>query len=141
VASAGTNRCSHSQPTEDRLLHGQTVGEDGGPRNRILHPVFVVRDGRPLGWALTGRTPLKTRHLAANPHVACSYWNPSHDTLFVDCVASWVDDDSEKAEVWDVFLETPQPLGWGARGWPATDRTSGATPSSLRCASSRGACR
>jgi Pyridoxamine 5'-phosphate oxidase len=66
-----------------------TVGEDGKPRNRMLHPVFLVRNGRPLGWALTGRTPLKTRHLAANPHVACSYWNPSHDTVFVDCVASW----------------------------------------------------
>jgi general stress protein 26 len=93
-----------------------TVGEDGRPRNRMLHPVFLVRDGRPMGWALTGRTPLKTRHLAANPHVACSYWNPSHDTLFVDCVASWVEDDQEKADVWDVFLETPQPLGWGAEG-------------------------
>jgi hypothetical protein len=26
-----------------------TVGEDGRPRNRMLHPVFVVRDGPPLG--------------------------------------------------------------------------------------------
>ena len=93
-----------------------TVGQDGKPRNRMLHPVFLVRDGRPLGWALTGRTPLKTRHIAANPHVACSYWNPSHDTVFVDCVASWVEGDEEKAEVWDVFLETPQPLGWGPEG-------------------------
>ena len=93
-----------------------TVDEDGRPRNRMLHPVFVVRDGRPLGWTLTGRTPLKTRHLAANPHVACSYWNPSHDTLFVDCVASWVEHDSAKQQVWDLFLETPQPLGWGSEG-------------------------
>jgi hypothetical protein len=93
-----------------------TVGEEGLPRNRMLHPVFVVRDGRPLGLALTGRTPLKRCHLAANPYVACSYWNPSHDTVFVDCVASWVEDDAEKADVWDVFLETPQPLGWGEEG-------------------------
>jgi hypothetical protein len=106
----------------------------------MLHPVFLVRNGRPLGWALTGRTPLKTRHLAANPHVACSYWNPSHDTVFVDCVASWVEEESEKADVWDVFLETPQPLGWAPRGWTATARTSGATRSSRHSAWSRGAC-
>ena len=33
--------------------------------------------------------------------------------MFVDCVARWVEDDAEKQDVWDVFLETPQPLGWG----------------------------
>lgn len=93
-----------------------TVGADGRPRGRIVHPVFVVRDGRPTGWALTGRTPLKTRHLAQNPHVSCSYWSPSHDTVFVDCVAEWVADDGEKEEVWAVFRDTPQPLGWGDAG-------------------------
>jgi hypothetical protein len=36
--------------------------------------------------------------------------------VFVDCVASWVEDEREKEEVWDVFLETPQPLGWGPEG-------------------------
>jgi hypothetical protein len=93
-----------------------TVDAAGRPRNRILHPIFVVRDRRPLGWALTGRTPMKTRHLAANPHIGCSYWNPSHDTVFVDCVASWVDEDAEKEQVWDLFLNTPEPLGWGREG-------------------------
>jgi hypothetical protein len=68
-----------------------TVDAAGRPRNRMLHPIFVVRNGRPLGWALTGRTPLKTRHLASNPHIGCSYWNPSHDPVFVECVASWVE--------------------------------------------------
>ncbi|HEV3377094.1 MAG TPA: hypothetical protein VG126_07420 [Thermoleophilaceae bacterium] len=24
--------------------------------------------------------------------MTCSYWNPSHDTVFVDCVASWVEE-------------------------------------------------
>jgi hypothetical protein len=49
----------------------------------MLHPIFVAREGRSLGWALTGRTRLKTGHLAANPHLSCAYWNPSHDTVFV----------------------------------------------------------
>jgi Pyridoxamine 5'-phosphate oxidase len=93
-----------------------TVDADGRPRNRMLHPIFVVRDVEPVGWALTGRTPLKVRHLAANPHMACSYWSPSHDTVFVDCVAHWVEGDADKQRVWELFLETPQPLGWGADG-------------------------
>jgi hypothetical protein len=62
-----------------------TVDEHGRPRSRMLHPIFPVRGGRPLGRAPTGRTPLKTRPLAANPRMSCSFWTPSHDTVFVDC--------------------------------------------------------
>jgi hypothetical protein len=79
----------------------------------------VVRAGRPVGWALTGRTPLKSRHLAANPHVSCSWWSPSQDTVFADCVAAWVEDDDEKARVWAIFEQEP-PDGWGTEamaGW------------------------
>jgi hypothetical protein len=93
-----------------------TVDQQGRPRGRMLHPIFVARDGRPLGWALTGRTALKTRHLAANPHMSCAYWTPSHDTVFADCAATWVDDEAEKEEVWELFLTTPVPLGWGPEG-------------------------
>jgi general stress protein 26 len=98
------------------FCNATTVDADGRPRHRMLHPIFVVQNGRPLGWALTGRTPLKTRHLEANNQMSCSYWTPSHDTVFVNCVATWADDDAEKQRVWDLFLETPQPLGWGAEG-------------------------
>jgi hypothetical protein len=93
-----------------------TVDARQRPRGRMLHPIFIVRDGRPLGWALTGRTPLKTRHLAANPHMSCAYWMPSHDTVFVDCVAVWVEAASEKLEVWELFRGTPPPLGYGSEG-------------------------
>lgn len=93
-----------------------TVDARGRPRGRILHPIFVVRRGLPLGWALTGRTPTKTRHLAANPHLSCSFWAPSQDSVFVDCVAEWVTDDEERREVWELFGNTPEPLGWGAAG-------------------------
>jgi hypothetical protein len=102
--------------TETVFCIATTVDTAGRPRNRILHPIFVVRDGLPLGWALTGRTPLKASHLAANPHMACAYWTPSHDTVFVDCATVWVDGEEEKGQVWDLFLETPEPLGWGADG-------------------------
>lgn len=93
-----------------------TVDHEARPRGRMLHPIFVACDGRPLGWALTGRTALKTRHLAANPHMSCAYWTPSHDTVFADCVATWVEDDAEKEQVWELFLTTPLPLGWGTEG-------------------------
>ncbi|WP_037062679.1 pyridoxamine 5'-phosphate oxidase family protein [Pseudonocardia acaciae] len=102
--------------TQTVFCTATTVDPLGRPRNRMLHPIFVVRDGRPVGWAVTGRTPVKTRHLAANPHLACAFWNPTQDTVFVDCVAAWVTDDDEKRRVFDLFLETPTPLGWGADG-------------------------
>jgi hypothetical protein len=50
-----------------------TVDDAKRPRSRMLHPIFVVLDGRPLVWALTGRTPLKTGHLKANPHLSRAY--------------------------------------------------------------------
>jgi hypothetical protein len=102
--------------TETVFCVATTVDPKGRPRGRVLHPVFVVRDGLPLGWALTGRTPLKARHLEANPHISCAYWSPSHDTVFVDCVASWVSGEAEKEDVWRLFRDTPTPLGWGPDG-------------------------
>ena len=92
-----------------------TVDERGRPRSRVMHPIFErVGDGL-VGWALTDRSPVKTRHLAANPHVSCSYWSPAQNTVAVDCVASWVDDedDDTRQHVWHVFADTPGPLGWG----------------------------
>lgn len=89
-----------------------TVAPDGRPRSRILHPIWEVVDGKPVGWIFTGRTPVKTRHLAANPHVAFSYWTPSHDTVLGEAVASWVEDMGVKQHVWDLFMSTPEPLGY-----------------------------
>ena len=50
-----------------------TVDPAGRPRSRVMHPIFEVVDGQPRGWAVTDRSPVKTRHLAANPFVCCSY--------------------------------------------------------------------
>lgn len=118
-----------------------TVDSRGRPRNRVLHPIFIVDGDRPLGWAVTGRTAAKTRHLALNPHVACSFWSPSQDTVFVDCVATWADDEAELERVWQLFLNTPTPLGWAPRAWPASAPTAGATRSSPRSGWSPGGCR
>jgi len=94
-----------------------TVGPDGRPRSRILHPIFEVRSDRPVGWVVTVRGGVKALHLAGNPHVACSYWNPAQDTVQLDCVASWVDDAAEKEAVFELFSSTPPPLGFDLSGF------------------------
>jgi len=77
-----------------------------------MHPIFEVVDDEPRGWAVTDRTPVKTGHLGANPHVACFYWSPAQNTVAIDCTAAWVDDDEMKRYVWDLFA-SPNPPGWG----------------------------
>ncbi|MCP2258174.1 hypothetical protein LX15_001868 [Streptoalloteichus tenebrarius] len=89
-----------------------TVDRLGRPRTRILHPIWEVPGGQPVGWVLTTKTPVKAAHVAANPYVSCSYWSPAHDTVFVDCRASWVEEVEVKQRVWDMFREAPQPLGY-----------------------------
>jgi general stress protein 26 len=89
-----------------------TVDPKGRPRSRVMHPIFQVVDGRPLGWAVTDRTPLKDRHITANPYVACCYWSPTQNTVAIDCTAEWVDDEDVLRQVWDIFA-APEPPGWG----------------------------
>ncbi len=100
-----------------------TVGEHGHPRSRILHPIWEVLDGRPVAWVVTGRTPVKTRHLAANPNVAVSYWSPSQQVVLAECVASWVEDLETKRHIYDLFNSTPPPLGYDVTwaGGPDSD--------------------
>lgn len=87
-----------------------TVDSRGRPRTRILHPYWEVVDGRPVGWVGTVRSPLKSKHLAANPHVSVSYWSPKQETAQADCRASWADEERER--VWNLFLEAEPPLGY-----------------------------
>jgi general stress protein 26 len=89
-----------------------TVDPSGRPRSRVMHPIFEIVDGLPRGWAVTDRTPLKERHLAANPHVACFYWSPAQNTVAIDCTAEWVCDEETLHQVWDIFA-APEPPGWG----------------------------
>jgi hypothetical protein len=120
------------------LCTATTVDPLGRPRSRVLHPIFTVVDGQPVGWVLTGRTPIKVRHLAKNPHVACSYWSPAQNVVYVDCVARWVVDPAERRGVWDLFMTTPPPLGYDpVRGL----RGRSTTRSSRRCASTPGGSR
>lgn len=93
-----------------------TVDGRGRPRSRIMHPIFTVGQGRPVGWVLTAATPIKTAHLAANDHVAVSSWSPAQHTMIADCRASWVEEPAAKRQVWDLFATTPAPLGYDPGG-------------------------
>ncbi|MEX0786790.1 MAG: pyridoxamine 5'-phosphate oxidase family protein [Dehalococcoidia bacterium] len=85
-----------------------TVDRQGRPRSRILHPIW---EGS-TGWIATGRQTLKTRHLAKNPYVSLSYWDPEHEQVYVDCKAAWDDDMAQKKRVWELYKATPPPLGY-----------------------------
>ena len=85
-----------------------TVDRNGRPRTRILHPIW---DGS-AGWIATGRHSHKEKHLAKNPYVSLSYWDPQHQQIYADCKAEWVDDMAEKRRIWDLYKNTPPPLGY-----------------------------
>ncbi|MBY8852873.1 pyridoxamine 5'-phosphate oxidase family protein, partial [Saccharothrix sp. MB29] len=53
-----------------------TVDKRNRPRARVLLPIWEVVDGQPLGWLAAYKTPVKTAHLARNPHATFSYWSP-----------------------------------------------------------------
>ena len=85
-----------------------TVDRQGRPRTRILHPIW---EGA-TGWIATGRHSLKEKHLARNPHLSLTYWDPQHQQIYADCRAEWVDDAAEKHRIWNLDKNTPPPLGY-----------------------------
>jgi hypothetical protein len=89
-----------------------TVGPDGAPRSRVLHPYWVWDGAELVGWIGTGPTPVKAAHLAANPMVSLQYWSPNHDTCTAECRATWVDDLDTRQWLWDAYKSAPPPLGY-----------------------------
>lgn len=116
-----------------------TVDAAGVPRSRILHPLWEWDGAELVGWIGTGHTPVKARHLAANPHVAVSYWAHTHDTCAAVCRTEWVEDAGTREWLWDAFKNAPAPLGFDPAmipGWdsPASEgfQALRLTPSHLR---------
>lgn len=93
-----------------------TVDRKGRPRSRILHPLW---EGS-TGWIATGRQSFKSKHIANNPYVSVSYWDQQHQQVYADCRAEWEDDPAEKRRLWQLYKETPPPLGYDlGMFWPA----------------------
>ena len=96
-----------------------TVDAKGRPRSRIVHPVWRFDGERLTGWLTTRRTPVKTGHLAANPHVSLAYMSATTDFAYFDCTAEWVDDAEGKRACWDAFVNAPEPVRYDpASIWP-----------------------
>ena len=89
-----------------------TVDRHGRPRSRVLHPIWQW-DGTTLGgWIATGPTPMKRAHLEHSPYLSLNYWTPAQDTCVAECRIEWAFDDATREQVWDLFKETPAPVGY-----------------------------
>jgi general stress protein 26 len=96
-----------------------TVDARGRPRNRVVHPIWIAEGEGVTGWLTTRATPLKTRHLTANPHASFAYIASNHDLAYFDCTAEWLEDPASKQACWDAFLYGPAPVGYDpATIWP-----------------------
>ncbi len=85
-----------------------SVDGKGRPRSRILHPIW---DGA-TGWVATARHSFKARHLAHNPYVSLTYWDPEQQQVYADCKAEWEDSADEKRRIWKLYKSTAPPLGY-----------------------------
>ena len=109
-----------------------TVDKKGRPRSRILHPIWEMVDGVPVGWIATGATPIKVAHLAQSAHMSCNYWSPEQDTCLAECEASWVEDTATKTEVWNKLANGPAPVGYDPATIPGWDDASSPSFAALR---------
>ncbi|MBI1878229.1 MAG: pyridoxamine 5'-phosphate oxidase family protein [Chloroflexi bacterium] len=85
-----------------------TLDTQNRPRSRILHPIWVDA----TGWIITRRHSFKTKHLAHSPYVSLAYIADIAKPVYVDCMAEWDDDLTDKQRIWDMFLAAPPPLGY-----------------------------
>ncbi len=89
-----------------------TVDPTGQPRTRVLHPIWEWDDDRLTGWIATGPDSPKARHLASEPRISLTYWDPSHDTCSAECETVWLDGADDRAALWDRFVNAPEPVGY-----------------------------
>jgi general stress protein 26 len=87
-----------------------TVGRDGRPRTRIVHPVW---DG-PAAWVTSLRVGPKAEEIDGNPYVSLAYVSDPMTPAYAECVASWVDDAAERRRIWEWIATFPEPLGYDA---------------------------
>jgi hypothetical protein len=89
-----------------------TVGPNGRPRSRVMHPIWLADAGAIEGLVLTRPTPLKQRHLTAHPVATCAYLGDDHSFAIFDCDARLVDDAECRRRAWEAFGSAPPPLGY-----------------------------
>lgn len=85
-----------------------TVGPSGRLQSRLVHPLW---EGA-TGWLTTGVDSLKARHLRSNPYASLTYWDQVNEQVHVECRTEFETRPEEKRRVWNVFKDTPVPLGY-----------------------------
>jgi general stress protein 26 len=85
-----------------------TVGPRGRLQSRLVHPLW---EGA-TGWIATGADSLKARQLKINPYTSLTYWDQMNEQVHVECHAEFEHRVEEKRRVWDLFKQTPFPLGY-----------------------------
>lgn len=85
-----------------------TVDRQSRPRSRIMHPIW---DGK-TGWVISWPQSHKAKHLERNPNVSLAYIADSKKPVYIDAVAEWVDDETEKHRIWKLHQLIPPPLGF-----------------------------
>jgi hypothetical protein len=88
-----------------------TTSPGGEPRSRLMHPVWWWDGPVPTAYVTARTTPVKVRHLAANPRLSCHYWDPAHDTVAIDATAEWLDLDGRRA-AWAAIAAVAPPYGF-----------------------------
>jgi hypothetical protein len=89
-----------------------TVDPTGQPRTRVLHPIWEWDGDTLTGWIATGPHSPKAAHLAHEPRISLTYWDPSHDTCSAECESAWLEGPDARAALWDRFLNAPEPVGY-----------------------------
>lgn len=85
-----------------------TVDSKNRVRSRVLHPIW---EGS-TGWILTSPQSLKAKHLANNPTISIAYIAEPLTPMYAECTAAWINEAAEKQRLWDLFANTPEPLGY-----------------------------
>lgn len=85
-----------------------TVDANNRPRSQTVHPIW---EGA-TGWIATHRASFKNRCLASNPYVSLAYTKDISHPVYIDCMAEWADDPSDKTRLWNLFASAPGPLGY-----------------------------
>ena len=103
---------------------GATVDRSGGPRTRVLHPIWEWDGNELVGWIATSPLSPKGKHLDRDNRISLTYWQVSQDTCTADCTTEWRNDPESRRSGWERFKGTPEPLGFDPSiipQWPSPD--------------------
>lgn len=109
-----------TRPIVERIVFATvaTVSPTGRIRTRVMHPVWFWDGATPEALVSARRTPLKVAHIGSRSEVSCSYWDPAHETVTIEAMASWVDEDAI-ADAWRRVASVDPPVGFDpAIIWP-----------------------